>query len=183
MTADHRVLFIGPTSATWESIAAEVDADMARLARPGVVLTYRCTGAGPTDVRTLHDARAAAPFVVQSIVAAAAEGFDAVIVDCTADPGVAEARQLVDIAVVGAGEAMRSAIAAAKQPVCELTGDDLRGLEIAVLVHTLRKAATVALGGTGFSHLVEILVAAKPGVAVLDPLDVALEACLARLTG
>jgi Asp/Glu/hydantoin racemase len=176
-----RVLLIGPTSTPWESIEAEIDADLARLARPGVELAYRCTGAGPAEIRTTHDARAAAPFVVTTIIAAAREGFDAIIVDCTADPGVAEARGSVDIPVVGAGEALRSAIAAAKQPVCELTGDDLRGMDVATLVSSLRGAATVALGGTGFSHLVEILTAAKPKLVVLDPLSVALDACLARL--
>ena len=176
-----KVLLVGPTSASWDSIESEIEADLARLARPGVQLTYRCTGAGPPEIRTAHDARAAAPFVVKTIVEAAREGFDAIIVDCTADPGVAEARAAVDIPVVGAGEALRSAIAAAKQPVCELTGDDLRGMDVAALVNSLRGAATVALGGTGFSQLVGILAAANPKLVVLDPLDVALDACLAHV--
>jgi hypothetical protein len=65
--------------------------------------------------------------------------------------------------------------------VCELTGDDLRGIDVAVLVNSLRGAATVALGGTGFYHLVEILAKANPKLVVLDPLNVALDTCLARL--
>jgi Asp/Glu/hydantoin racemase len=177
-----KVLFVGPTSAPWDSIAPEVEVDMARLARQGIELTYRCTGAGPVEIHTGADAIAAAPFVVATVVAGAAEGFDAAIVDCTADPGVAEARELVDIPVVGPGEAMRSAIAAAKLPVIALTGDHLRAMEVAELVEQVRGAATVALGGTGFSHLVDILVAAHPGVVVLDPLTVALETCLTRLS-
>lgn len=179
--AQFKVLLVGPTSAPWNTIESQIRADLARLARPGVELTYRCTGVGPTEIRTAHDARAAAPFVVQTIIDAAREGFDAIIVDCIADPGVAQAREVVDIPVFGAGEAMRSAIAAAKQPVCELTGDDLRGLDVAALVNSLRGAATVALGGTGFSHLVEILAAASPKLVVLDPLEVALDACLAQV--
>ena len=178
-----KVLLIGPTSAAWESIATEIEADLARLARPGVDLTYRCTGNGPLEIRSTHDARAAAPFVVQTIVEAAREGFDAVIVDCTADPGVAEAREAVSIPVVGAGEALRSAMAAATQPVVELTGDDLRGMDVPMLVASIRGAATVALGGTGFSHFVEMLAAANPKLVVLDPLSVALDTCLARLNG
>jgi Asp/Glu/hydantoin racemase len=176
-----KVLLVGPTSAPWASIAADVEADLVRLARPDVELAYRCTGDGPAEIRSNHDVRAAAPFVVRTIVEAA-DDFDAIIVDCTADPGVVEARASVDIPVVGAGEALRSAIATAAQPVCELTGDDLRGMDVAVLVDSLRGAATVALGGTGFSHLVEILAAANPKLVVLDPLQVALDACLARLT-
>jgi Asp/Glu/hydantoin racemase len=177
------VLFVGPTSTPWKSIASEVEADMKRLARSGVQLTYRCTGAGPAEIRTDADAVAAAPFVVATIVAAASEGFDAVIVDCTADPGVAESRLLVNIPVVGPGEAMRAAIARAPQPVCELSGDELRVMDRAALLEHARDAGTVALGGTGFSHLVDILIAAHPGVIVLDPLAVALDACLARLSG
>ncbi|MEP7046095.1 MAG: aspartate/glutamate racemase family protein [Ilumatobacteraceae bacterium] len=184
MTADGattKVLLVGPTSTPWESIATGIEADLARLARPGVELTYRCTGAGPESIRTTHDAKLAAPYVVQIILDAAHEGFGAIIVDCTADPGVAEARGVVPIPVVGAGEALRSAMATAKQPVVELTGDDLRGMDVAALVDSLRGAATVALGGTGFSHLVEILSAANPKLVVLDPLVVALDTCLAGL--
>ena len=77
-----KVLLVGPTSAPWDTIESEIEADLARLARPGVQLTYRCTGAGPPEIRTAHDARAAAPFVVKTIVEAAREGFDAIIVDC-----------------------------------------------------------------------------------------------------
>ena len=177
-----RVLFVGPTSAPWESIAPEVDADFARLARRGVELSYRCTGAGPAEIRTDADAVDAAPFVVATIIGAASEGFDAVIVDCTADPGVSAARESVDIPVIGAGEAMRAAIAEAPRPVCELTGDDLRAMDDAALLDRARGAATIAFGGTGFSHLVDVLVSAHPGVVVLDPLAVALDICLAQIS-
>lgn len=177
-----KVLLVGPTSAPWATIEAGVEADLARLARPGVELTYRCTGAGPVAIHSDEDAESAAPFVVQAIVAAAAEGFDAVIVDCTADPGVVAARELVRIPVVGAGEALQSAIASAPRPLCRLTGDELRNGDAASLANRLRGAATVALGGTGFSHLIEMLRAADPELVVLDPLAVALDECVARLS-
>jgi Asp/Glu/hydantoin racemase len=176
-----KVLLVGPTSAPWSTIAADIEADLARLARPGVELTYRCTGEGPVAVRSKEDSASAAPFVVKTIVAAADEGFDAVIVDCTADPGVKAARKLVRIPVVGAGEALQSAIGTAPRPVCRLTGDELRRGDVASLMNKLRGAASVALGGTGFSHLVEILTAVDPQLVVLDPLTVALDECVARL--
>ncbi len=172
---------IGPTSATWASIAAELEVDLARLARPGVELTYRCIGGGPSEIRNDEDARIAAPFVVQAVIDEMGDGFDAVIVDCTADPGVADARKVAAIPVVGVGEALRAAIAAAPRPVCELSGNELRSLDHAALISRTRGAATVALGGTGFSHLVDVLVEADPDLLVLDPLDVALDACIALL--
>lgn len=169
-----RVLLLGPTSASWESIAAEVQADLDRLRRPGVELTYRCTPAGPEHVHTAADVEAAAPHVVAAIVTAQQDGFDGVIVDCTADPGVADARRAVRIPVVGAGEALRAAIAAVPEPVCVLDGDELRSMTTAQIVARAADATTVALGATGFSHLTDELAAALPHMTVLDPLPVAL---------
>ncbi|MBI3979992.1 MAG: hypothetical protein HY331_17600 [Chloroflexi bacterium] len=47
----------------------------------------------------------ATEMAVQRIVQAEQEGFDAVVISCSADPGLQEARELVDIPVVGALEA------------------------------------------------------------------------------
>jgi allantoin racemase len=176
-----RVLLIGPTSAPWSADAEDVEADLRRLARPDVLLSYRSTGAGPRAIHTDEDAIAAAPHVVRAVVDAADEGFDAVIVDCTADPGVAEARQAVTIPVVGAGEALRAAIGSAPTPVYVLTGDELRTLELGALLARTAGAATVALGGTGYSHLLGALVDADPERVILDPLDHALALCLDQL--
>jgi 2'-5' RNA ligase len=177
----RRVLIVGPTSAPWAGIASEVESDLARLRRPGVDLSYRCTGAGPVSIRTNEDTAAAAPHVVRTVTDAAREGFDAVIVDCTDDPGVEEARTAVTIPVVGAGEALRAAVDSSPRPVRVLSGDELRSLTPAVLVDAARGAKTVALGGTGHSHLVAVLTAADPERTVLDPLDLALDLCIAVL--
>ena len=175
----RRVLIVGPTSAPWAGIATEVEADLARLRRPGVDLSYRCTGAGPVSIRTDEDVAAAAPHVVRTVAEAAREGFDVVIVDCTDDPGVEEARTAVTIPVVGAGEALRAAVDSSPPPVRVFSGEELRSLTPAAVVDAARGAKTVALGGTGHSHLVGVLTAADPERTVLDPLDVALEFCLA----
>ncbi|MEO8267780.1 MAG: aspartate/glutamate racemase family protein [Ilumatobacteraceae bacterium] len=174
-----KVLVIGPTSAPWVSIAAEVEADLARLSRHGVEIAYRCTGAGPAEIRSDTDALAAAPFVVQTAIDSVGEGFDALIIDCTADPGLADACAAVRIPVIGAGAAMEAAIARAPQPVCTLSGDDLRSAGEPALLARVRGSATVALGGTGFSNLADVLAREYPGVVVLDPLAVALDAAVA----
>ncbi len=50
------------------------------------------------------------PEILRQVVAANDTGMDAVIIDCMEDPGVEEARRLVDIPVIGPGqEAMRLA--------------------------------------------------------------------------
>jgi allantoin racemase len=176
-----RVLVVGPTSRSWEDVADGVTVDVDRLRRPGVELVYRCTGAGPKAVRSRDDAVAAAPHVVRAVVAAAAEAFDAVIVDCTADPGVHAARELVSIPVIGAGEALQMAIGRSPRPVRLFTGDELRTATTAELIERARGARTVALGATGFSHLVELLAGSAGVGIVIDPLDAALECCLVAL--
>lgn len=181
LTLVFKVLLIGPTSAPWPAVAEEVAADLARLARPDVTLTYRTTGAGPETIHSDHDAREAVPHVVHTVIDAAREGFDAVVIDCTADPGAVEARQQVTIPVVGAGEALRAAIESAPHPVRLITGDELRALEPDALLAQATGAATVALGGTGYSDVAAALRRADPHRVVLDPLDEAVRACMAQL--
>lgn len=182
MLAVVRVLLVGPTSRSWRSIECEVNADLERLARPDVEFVYRCTGTGPADIHSTEDAREAAPGVVAAVRRAEADGFDGVIVDCTEDPGVIEAAKLVAIPVVGPGAALERAIAVAATPVVRVSGDELRLLSVDELTVRVTGAATVVLGGTGWSHISEALTADQPDLVVLDPLAVALGDCLSILT-
>jgi Asp/Glu/hydantoin racemase len=175
-----RILVVGPTSRPWAEIVDEVESDLARLARPGVRLEYRCTGAGPASIRSEEDAAAAAPGVVETARRGAIEGYDAVMVDCTDDPGVEWADAELGIPVVGAGAALRAAAVSAARPVVWLSGDELRSSTIDELLDRVRTAATVVLGGTGWSHVADALRGDRPDLVVLDPLPVALDRCLAR---
>lgn len=179
MTRDVRIVLVGPTGAPWDEIAAGVGTDLARLARPGVEFTYHHVGTGPSQIVDAADAELAGPYVVEAVVRCERDGVDAVIVDCTDDPGVGAAREAVSIPVVGAGEALRHAVALAEAPVVVLTGDELRAHTAEELLDRLGDARSVALGGTGWSHLTGVLGA--DGRTVLDPLDVAVERCLALL--
>lgn len=176
-----RVLVVGPTSRPWDEIADEVAADLVRLRRPGLELEYRCTGTGPLDIRSSEDAAAAAPGVIDLARSAAAEGFDGVVVDCTEDPGVAAADDELDIPVVGPGQALRAVAVASPEPVVWLSGDELRAMATEDAVELVASAATVVLGGTGWSHVAERLHRDRPDLVVLDPLQVALDECLARI--
>ena len=59
---------------------------------------------GTETIESEYDDALVAPFVVERVLSAARRGFDAAIVDCFLDPGVAAAREAADIAVVGPGE-------------------------------------------------------------------------------
>jgi Asp/Glu/hydantoin racemase len=119
--------------------------------------------------------------VVEAVRSAERDGFDAAIVDCTDDPGVVRARREATIPVIGPGESLQAAIERSPMPVVLLSGEQLRSSTIDDLVTLVADAGarTVALGGTGWSHLVARL--ADGGRVVLDPLDVALDRCLEQL--
>jgi allantoin racemase len=67
------------------------------------VVTKRLTY-GPATIEGEYDEVLAAPAVVALCKAAEADGFDAVFVDCFADPGVRAARECVSIPVFGGFE-------------------------------------------------------------------------------
>ncbi len=79
------------------------------------------TDGGPPSVESEEDEASAARAVVEELPALAALGFDAVIVGCFGDPGVEEARELVDFRVVGPAEASFRAAVDAGGPFAVLT--------------------------------------------------------------
>lgn len=79
---------------------------------PQVRTVSRCIPDQPEGVHDAATKRAAVPKVVALARELAAEGVDGIIVSCADDPGVAEARAVVRVPVVGAGESMATAAAA-----------------------------------------------------------------------
>lgn len=71
----------------------------------GTVVEVRETAAGPASVESSVEEYLSVPGLLEAAPALAAEGFDAIIVGCFGDPGLAPARELVDIPVVGPGQA------------------------------------------------------------------------------
>lgn len=172
-------MIVGPTSRSWEEIAESVEDDLRHLRRPGLELSYVTTGHGPTSIRSAEDELAAAPHVVTT-VRRVADSCDAIVVDCTGDPGVAAAREVVSVPVVGAGEALRRAAARATAPVAFLSGDDVRSTALPDLEEAIAAAATVVVEATGQRDLVTAL-RARGHITVLEPLEAAVERCLELL--
>lgn len=71
----------------------------------GTVVEVRETDAGPSSIESSVEEALSVPGLVASVPALADEGFDAIIVGCFGDPGLAAARELVDIPVIGPGQA------------------------------------------------------------------------------
>ncbi len=60
---------------------------------------------GPASIECFYDEVWAAPFVVEKAREAERKGYHGILVDCFMNPGVKATREVVDIPVVGAGEA------------------------------------------------------------------------------
>jgi allantoin racemase len=60
---------------------------------------------GPASIENEFDEALAAPEVIARVCMAERDGYEAVVIDCFGDPGVKASREVVNIPVVGAGEA------------------------------------------------------------------------------
>lgn len=177
MTRVH-VRLIAPTTDHRPETLAAIAEDLRTLARPDVDLSHVQIEDGPRSVRTSEDEARALPGVLRRVLEARREGVHAVVLDCTSDVGLAEARALVDVPVIGPGEAMRERTRG--RTVVRLDADVLASDPLNAALRGIQEGAqVVVLGGTGWSHVAESLrqQLRQRGhqTEVLDPLPVALE--------
>lgn len=76
--------------------------DFADIVGPDTRITTTSLSTGPASIESEFDEAFAVPETVTRIMEAEADGADAVVVDCAADPGVRPGREAVRIPVVGA---------------------------------------------------------------------------------
>ena len=72
---------------------------------PDTEVEVRETSAGPASVESSVEEYLSVPGLIEAVPALEAEGFNALIIGCFGDPGLAPARELVDIPVIGPGQA------------------------------------------------------------------------------
>lgn len=84
---------------------------------PFVKTVSRCIPDQPQGVHSATTKGSAVPKVVALARQLEAEGVEGIIVSCADDPGVAEARSVLSIPIVGAGESTAAAAARFAQPV------------------------------------------------------------------
>lgn len=83
-----------------EAIESETRKELERLSSPNLIYTVRSIDSGPASIESEFDDRIASPWVIEEIVKAEAEGFDAVFVSCMGDIAINAARELVRIPVI-----------------------------------------------------------------------------------
>jgi allantoin racemase len=97
-----KILLVVPSTTDW---ARRLTADyVSALSLPGTEIEVASIEAGPTSIETFCDEAHAAPEVVK-VIRQRSQGADAIVVNCFADPGVRAAREIVNVPVIGAGEA------------------------------------------------------------------------------
>lgn len=87
-----------------EGFLAEVEKEAAAWIPPDVELEVRSVRYGVESIESEYDEVLCAPPILEEVEAAAAAGTDGIFVSCFADPGVAAARERVDVPVVGGFE-------------------------------------------------------------------------------
>lgn len=90
------------------------------IARPGTEVDYIQVEHGPPAVESLVDHIQASAEVLKYAKKAEKEGYDAIISWCAGDPGVEAMRTMVDIPVVGPGEAMKLLASIMGKKVCKV---------------------------------------------------------------
>lgn len=84
---------------------ARPEAHLRQMEHPGLRLSVAQISEGPLTIETEVDAALAIPSSLRLISRAAAEGVDAVVIDCMGDPGMRPGRELVRIPVIGPAQA------------------------------------------------------------------------------
>lgn len=98
----RRILIINPN--TSESMTEDIRRSAESVKLPGTELTYVNPSEGPETIETYLD-EALSGIGVLKLIAARRQAFDAFVIACGDDPGLAAARQITDKPVVPIGQA------------------------------------------------------------------------------
>ena len=97
-----RILVINPVSTSvWDKVTQEY---LEKIASPNTQVVVRSLREGPKSIESEYDRDLAARYVVEEVVRAEKEGFNAVVINCFDDPGLHASRERVRIPVYGIGE-------------------------------------------------------------------------------
>ncbi|RLG86287.1 MAG: hydantoin racemase [Thermoprotei archaeon] len=97
-----KILVLNPVSTDiWDDLTKSY---LEKIAFPSTMFEVRSLKNGPKSIECEYDVSLATPYVVEEIVKAEREGFDAAIINCFDDPGLHASRERVTILVMGIGE-------------------------------------------------------------------------------
>jgi allantoin racemase len=98
-----KIMVINPNTSV--SMTEHLRRELEQIKRPETALTVTCAAAGPVTIESAYEEALAVPPTLELVRRANREGFDAVILACFSDPGLAAAKEISEIPVVGIQEA------------------------------------------------------------------------------
>lgn len=139
-------------------------------AMPETEISVDCIDRGPESIESNYDKVLAGPYILDKVIAAEANGFDAVIIYCGSDPAIEAARERVTIPVVGPGKAAMM-----------IAGDLAYNFSI---ISTLDLSITrdkeyVRLAGLDITRLVSVRCLNMPVSNIRDDMEASYQALLA----
>ncbi len=97
-----KIMVVNPN--TSESMTGHIRAALLKIKRQDTELTVVCAEKGPITIESSYDESFAVPEALKLVKKANVEGYDAVIINAFSDPGLAAAREISDILVMGIEE-------------------------------------------------------------------------------
>ena len=98
-----RIFVINPN--TSHSLTEHIRRELERVKRPETVVTVENPAHGPLSIESAYDEVLAGPGIIELVRKANAEGYDAILLACFADPALDAAREISQIPVIGIEEA------------------------------------------------------------------------------
>ena len=99
----RRIYVINPN--TSHRLTEHIRRELERIKRPDTVLTVENPTHGPGSIESAYDEVLAGPEILELVRKANAEGYDAILLACFADPALDAAREISRIPVIGIEEA------------------------------------------------------------------------------
>lgn len=97
-----RILILNPVSTDiWNELTYNY---CSKIVDPDTEIHVKNLSNGPRAIEYDYDREIAAPYVVEEVIKANKEGFDAIVINCFDDPGLDAAREISDKLVLGIGE-------------------------------------------------------------------------------
>jgi len=97
-----KILVLNPVSINiWDKITYEY---LIKEASPNTEIIVKSLNEGPKTIESEYDKDLASRYVVDEVVKAEKENFDAVVINCFDDPGLHASRERTSILVLGIGE-------------------------------------------------------------------------------
>ena len=100
-----RIKVVIPNMGMSSEILRDRERMLRQVARPDTEISVECIVKGPVSIESAYDELLASPEIIERVVAAEREGYDATIVYCLSDPAVDACREMVSIPVIGPGRA------------------------------------------------------------------------------